>query len=123
MHWYSVAGGGAALTSARMCWRVWRRRPGTPIPVFGWLGDLAATRPLLILVTIQLKIANAKIARLEREIEAAGIRSSADASAAPSSDYPGSTLTRSTPPSGGPSASTCRKPGTGPTSGPTSGTP
>ena len=113
-HWPWWAGGGVFWTCARAGVWLWqRKRPGKPIPVFGWLGDLAATKSLLILTSIQLKTARAKIARLEAEIEAAGIRSSGDASAAPSSDYPGSILARSAPPSNGPSASTSGKPASG----------
>lgn len=111
-HWYSVAGGGAALTCVRLCWRFWPRTRRTPSPLFGLLGDLAATRPLLILTQLQLRTAEAKIARLEREIEAAGIRSSADAFAAPSSAYPGSILVRSPPPTSELPASTPAKPDT-----------
>lgn len=106
---------GLGLYGLRLGWWLWRRKPGAPLPVFGWLGDLAATRSLLILATIRLKTATAQIARLEAEIEAAGIRSSADGSAGSSSASVGSTPTRSPPPTAGPSPTTSAKPGRSPT--------
>ena len=113
-HWHWT-GGGLLLTCARVGWWLWtRRKSGRPIPVFGWLGDFAATKPLLILTTIQLKTERAKNARLEAVIREMEARSLADESAARSSDYPGSILVRSNPPSTAPPENTPAKPGSDP---------
>lgn len=106
---------GAGLTVLRYAAWYWRRRRGTAgtAPIFGWLARRALTESLLVVATIRLKTAQAKIARLEAEI--AGMRSDSDGSAASGYDLPESSLTRSKPPTDPPSASTSAKPGAGPT--------
>lgn len=107
---------GAAITAARIGFWLWRRKAGAPTPFFGWLGRRIVVESLLITMTIRYKTAEAKVQRLEQEIEAAGIRtgSGSDPSAGRSFDLPGSTLVRSRPPTSKPSPSTSAKPGSDP---------
>lgn len=101
----------AALGAALAAWRsaawVFRRRNGRkPAPIIAWLAEVSASTALLLLTRVQLKTAMARIAKLEAEITAAGIRSPSDGSAASGSVSLGEILTRSKPPSDPPSTST-----------------
>jgi hypothetical protein len=112
--WPERLGAGGGLTLAlRIGFWLWKRRTGKLPPIIGGLARIAAAESLLQLKSIRLDTALATIARLEAEIEAAGIRhrdSNSDASGAGSFDLPESTLLRSRTRSGRPSASTSAKP-------------
>lgn len=101
---------GAALTLARYSvWFVRRRRGAdTAAPIFGWLARRALVETLLVAATIRLRTANAKIDRLEAEIEQ--MRTDSDGSVSGRFDLPGATPIRSRKPSAPPSASTSAKP-------------
>lgn len=100
---------GVIATAARYGYWLWRRRKNrVKAPIFGWIGELLASKSLLVIVTIKYRTALAKIAILEREIEEAGLRenSASDSSADSSFVWPGSIPARSKPSTTPPSKNT-----------------
>lgn len=109
--WIERSGTGfVAYTVVRCGWWLWQRHQGKPAsaPLIGWLARRSAVETLLVLTTIRLRTAQAKIDRLEAEIKEAGIR--LDDSGDGGFGWPDLTPTRSKPNDAPPLSSTSAKP-------------